>query len=122
MVACIAQLFPGTTISTGLRCVALQVLCSVPDMAAALGEIRRVLKPNGKLLLIEHVRSDDDQFLRLQQYVLDPLQQVLADGCHLTRDTQGALVAAGFDTSPLDRFQVQGMSLIAPHVGGLITV
>lgn len=66
------------------------VLCSVDDQVAALREIRRALKPGGRLLLLEHVRSRNRFSARLQDW-LTPLQRRLAGNCHLNRDT-GALV------------------------------
>jgi hypothetical protein len=57
--------------------------------------------------------------LRLGQRVLDPLQQFLADGCHLTRNPLPAIEATGFREVEASRFEVEGMSLIAPHVAGI---
>ena len=63
-----------------------QVFCSVPDLETSLQEIKRVLKPGGKLLYWDHVLADESKpLLRLGQKVLTPLQQALADGCHLNR-------------------------------------
>lgn len=64
-----------------------QVLCSVTDVTKALKEIHRVLKPGGKLLFLEHVQADarTQPVLRWCQDLLNPLQQALADGCHLNR-------------------------------------
>lgn len=77
--------------SVSLCGLALQVLCSLPDPRAALSEVLRVLKPGGHLLLIEHVIAPQLSWLQVQQRLLNPLQQLLADNCHLTKDT-GALV------------------------------
>ena len=75
--------------------VATLVLCSVPDLPAALGEVRRVLRPGGSLLLLEHVRADDPATARWQDR-LDPAWRRLAQGCHPNRDTVAAVAAAGF--------------------------
>jgi hypothetical protein len=64
-------------------------------------------------------RQQSRPLLRLGQRMLDPLQQFLADGCHLTRDPLPAIQAAGFEGVEASRFQVDGMSLIAPHVAGI---
>jgi SAM-dependent methyltransferase len=75
--------------------VATLVLCTVPDPAAAIGELSRVLKPGGRLLFIEHVRSPDPRTARWQ----DPFEKpwrFLADGCHCNRDTAAGLRASSF--------------------------
>jgi len=80
-------------------CVAcFLTLCSVADQKAALTEIRRLLKPSGGTFgYVEHVAVEEDepyQFLELQQKLLDPLQQRLADNCHLRRHTESAILEA----------------------------
>ena len=97
-----------------------QVLCSVPSVEQALQEIQRVLKPGGQFLFIEHVVAPDKQ-LRLFQHLLNPLQQVSADGCHLDRDTLSAIQSSGFGRTDVSRFTVPGLGLIGPHVAGIAT-
>ncbi|MBB2493681.1 class I SAM-dependent methyltransferase [Aquipseudomonas ullengensis] len=70
-------------------------LCTIPDPLAALLEMRRVLKPGGKLLFSEHGRAPDAQ-VRLWQDRLTPLWKPLAGGCHLNRDIPALLKAGGF--------------------------
>ena len=70
-------------------------LCTIPDAGAALAELRRVLKPGGELHLLEHGLSPDPKIARWQ-HRLDPIEQRLADGCHLTRDPIALVEAAGF--------------------------
>ena len=72
------------------------VLCTVPDPAAALNEIRRVLKPGGRLLFLEHVRADEPGLAGWQDRWERPWR-FLADGCHCNRDTVSAIGAAGFE-------------------------
>jgi SAM-dependent methyltransferase len=67
--------------------VSTLTLCSVVDQQKALSEICRVLKPNGKFLFWEHVLSEDNSALALQQTILNPLQTLSADGCHFNRRT-----------------------------------
>ena len=72
-------------------------LCSVPSAEAAIAEVVRVLRPSGRFGFIEHVRvnkEDGRPLLGLSQKLLDPLQQVLAHGCHLQRDTPSAIIDA----------------------------
>ena len=58
--------------------------------------------------------------LQLGQRIFDPVQQLLADGCHLTRDPLPAIEAAGFPGGiDATRFELDGMALIAPHVAGI---
>jgi ubiquinone/menaquinone biosynthesis C-methylase UbiE len=72
------------------------VFCMIPQPARALAEIRRVLRPDGRLLLVEHVRSHRPSLARLQDR-LAPAWLRLTGGCNLNRDTEAALYAAGFD-------------------------
>ena len=83
--------------------VLMGVLCSVPDPAAALQELRRVLKPGGELRFWEHVRSRNAVF-RVLQEVTDRLFWTRAlGGCETTRDTAAAIAAAGFEFVTLER-------------------
>lgn len=70
-------------------------LCTIPDPLAALLEMRRVLKPGGRLLFSEHGRAPDAK-VRLWQDRITPLWKPLAGGCHLNRDIPALLAASGF--------------------------
>ena len=106
-----------------LETACLQVLCSVPNVQSALAEVKRVLKPGGKFLFIEHVLAPEpDRKLRLFQHILNPLQQATADGCHLDRDTLKSIQSAGFAHVDASSFVVPGLGLIGPHVAGIATV
>ena len=78
------------------------VLCTVPDQEATLAEIKRVLKPDGQFLFLEHVRSPDPGLARWQDRLEKPWR-FLGDGCHCNRDTESAISSAGFDLRDVER-------------------
>ena len=80
--------------------VSTLVLCGV-DQGRSLGEVRRVLRPDGRLLFLEHVRSDDPALARFQDR-MNPLNRFLV-GCECNRDTLTAIEAAGFTISRVER-------------------
>jgi ubiquinone/menaquinone biosynthesis C-methylase UbiE len=82
--------------------VATLVLCTVDDQPRALREARRVLRPGGRLLFIEHVRSDDEKLARLQDRML-PINVRFAHGCHCNRPTLDGIRGAGFEVAGLKR-------------------
>jgi ubiquinone/menaquinone biosynthesis C-methylase UbiE len=82
--------------------VATLVFCTIPDPDAALAEARRVLKPGGRLLFLEHVRSEDPGLARWQDRLEKPWR-FLGDGCHCNRDTVAKVSAAGFDLDRVER-------------------
>jgi SAM-dependent methyltransferase len=76
-------------------------MCTIPDPIAALGEMRRVLRPGGRLAFVEHGHSPDPGVARWQRR-LEPVQKVVAGGCHLTRAIDDLVTAAGFEIERLD--------------------
>lgn len=98
--------------------VSTLVLCSVRDQEKALSEIRRVLRPGGQLVLIEHVRADG--LTGTVQTVFNPVQHVFGRGCDLRRDTRAAVQAAGFDVGGVIDSTMNGMpSVVRSLVAGV---
>ena len=82
-------------------------MCTIPDLDAALLEVRRVLRPGGSLHFLEHGYAPDESVARWQRR-LEPLNKRMFGGCHLTRKIGDAVTAAGFDIVKLDQFYEKG--------------
>jgi ubiquinone/menaquinone biosynthesis C-methylase UbiE len=94
------------------------VLCSVPRPEAALAEIRRVLKPGGRLAFVEHVRSPDGRSARWQDRLNRPWRAFNV-GCNCNRDTESAIRAAGLEIVALETRRFEGMPRLAsPQIVG----
>lgn len=87
--------------------VSTWTMCTIPDIAAALQELRRVLKPGGTLHFVEHGLAPDDKVQRMQ-HRLEPMQKRLFGGCHLTREIPHLLTDAGFTIVEADEFYEEG--------------
>ena len=89
-------------------------LCTIPDLAAALAEMRRVLKPGGRFHFVEHGHAPDPGVARWQER-LEPLNKRLAGGCHLTRRIPELVEAAGFTVDSLDTYYFKAEPKIFGH-------
>ena len=92
-------------------------MCTIPDIDAAVGELRRVLKPGGTLHFVEHGLAPDEGVCRWQHRV-EPVQKRLFGGCHLTRPIADTLTRAGFTITELDTYYDDG----APKIFGAMSL
>jgi SAM-dependent methyltransferase len=107
--------FPDDTFDAALS---TWTLCTIPDAAAALGELRRVLKPGGTFHFLEHGLAPDEPVRRWQRR-LEPVQKKLFGGCHLTRPIVELLTAAGFTVKELDVFYEGGPKFVGADSLGI---
>jgi ubiquinone/menaquinone biosynthesis C-methylase UbiE len=93
--------------------VSTWTLCTIPDPVKALREVRRVLKPDGVFLFLEHGRSEDERVVAWQNR-LNPIQNIIGCGCNLNRRIDQLIAQAGLKIMALDRFHMQSV----PRLGG----
>jgi ubiquinone/menaquinone biosynthesis C-methylase UbiE len=100
-----------------------KTLCTVKDVTTALKEAARVLRPGGRLLVLEHVRSHDPRLARWQDR-LAPMQRLFSNGCNPNRDTSRAIQQAGFEFDWLEQFDEPKMPLpiVRPLILGSATL
>jgi SAM-dependent methyltransferase len=95
------------------------VLCTVHDEAAALAEVRRILRPGGRFVFIEHVAADPGPLRALQRLLRRPWRYVF-DGCCLERDTAAAIAASGFTDVHIEHERLGGVFVpVWPQISGV---
>lgn len=87
--------------------VSTLVLCSVPDLSETLHEIRRVLRPGGRFLSIEHVAAPRSTLLRLGQKLIRPLSKAIGGGCHPDREIGEAIQRTGFSEVNMKAYRIR---------------
>ena len=100
--------------------VSTLVLCSVGDVGRSLAEVRRVLRPGGRFVFVEHVAAPPGSGLRLAQRLLRRPWGWTADGCRPDRETDRRIREAGFADVRMEAFAAP-LGLAAPHVAGVAT-
>ena len=100
--------------------VSTLVLCSVDDLAGALREVRRVLRPGGRFVFIEHVGASHGTRLRGFQQRLAPWWLGVTGECRMARDTEAAIREAGFGRVEMERFSMgPGVNPVSPGISGV---
>lgn len=96
------------------------VLCSVKDQQQSLAEIKRVLKPGGRIYFIEHVLAKHEPRLIKWQQLLQPVWICACGHCHLTRNTETSITETGFKFERLDHLMSGGCpAVVAPCICGI---
>lgn len=98
------------------------VLCSVRNLEKTLAELHRILRPQGRLIFIEHVAAANNPKRYQWQNRLNFLWRHIAGGCHLTRFTEEAIIQAGFKIEEISRQSMRGVPpVVRPSIRGVAT-
>jgi ubiquinone/menaquinone biosynthesis C-methylase UbiE len=100
--------------------VSTYVLCSVSDIDDTLKTIRRILRPGGSFIFLEHVAAPDGTCTRLAQDGATPVWQTVFDGCHPNRETWIHLDHGGFKSVRYQFFRLS-VPIVSPHIAGIAT-
>jgi ubiquinone/menaquinone biosynthesis C-methylase UbiE len=92
------------------------MLCSVPDVHQAISEVKRILKPAGRLRFVEHIRDPRNGFLGRSQDLFNPVWRRISGGCNMNRRSDEWVEGAGFTIRDRHFFSAGVMPLLAPHV------
>jgi len=96
------------------------VCCSVTDLKACLREIRRVLKPGGGFVFLEHVAAADGSSRRRWQDIINPLWKTFMGNCHLNRETESVILSVGFDIIQIERESMRDAPpIVRPTIRGI---
>ncbi len=89
--------------------VSTLVLCTIPNPKLALQNFKKWLKPDGKLIIIEHIKSKNSTHAKFQKFV-NPAWKIVGEGCNLTRDTDQLIAKAGFISNGNEGYFVSGIT------------
>ncbi|WP_018178584.1 class I SAM-dependent methyltransferase [Jongsikchunia kroppenstedtii] len=106
--------FPDNTFDSALSTF---TLCTIPDLPAALAELRRVVNPGGTFAFFEHGSAPDAKVQRWQRR-LEPIQKRVGGGCHLTRNVREVVTAAGWEIVGADSFYAKGPKTLGAFTMG----
>ncbi|MFT6807115.1 MAG: ubiquinone/menaquinone biosynthesis C-methylase UbiE [Saprospiraceae bacterium] len=92
-------------------------LCSIPEVALAFDEIRRIMKPNGKLYFCEHGKAPD-KVVQKWQNSINPMWKRIGGGCHLNRDIPSLILESGFKIQELEEMYIPGWKPLSYNYWG----